>query len=127
MKKIGFISSNKVLVQSLFEAIKSRPELKFETFQLFKLNQVVIDAQVLEIDVAIIDIIDGTSSETASLLVSCRQMRSAVPDCHILFLLSQEDQEGKNVAISAVKEGMVDDFVFYDTSLQYLFAKMSAF
>lgn len=126
MKNIGFITTSKVLAQSLAAAVKCNPELGFEPFLLLDPRQASLDAELLKIDAAVVDVTDGASSETEATLSFCKRLRASLPDCRLLLLVSQDDMTGRETAIRAVKEKLADDFVFYDTSLEYLFAKLAA-
>lgn len=127
MKKMGFMTTNKVLAQSLGAAVRNNIELGFEFFLLLNPYQASLDAEVLNLDVAVVDVIEGGAKETETLLSFCKRLRETVPDCRLLLLVSQDDQPGREMAIRAVKTKVADDFVFYDTSLEYLFAKLAAF
>lgn len=127
MKRIGFITTNKVLAQSLAASMNNNPELGFEPFLLLNPHQTSLDAEVLKIDVAVIDMIDNAKKETGTILSLCKKLRDAVPTCCLLLFVSQDDRNGRKMAINAMKSKVADDFVFYDTSLDYLFAKLSAF
>lgn len=127
MKKIGFITTNKVLAQSLAAAIRNAPGLGLEPFLLLDPHQAPLDAEVLEIDVAVVDVTGGAAKETERALAICKQLRGAAPGCRLLLLASQRDKTGRTAAIAAMKNKVADDFVFYDTSLEYLFAKLAAF
>jgi len=117
MKKIGFVTTNKVLAQSLAAAVESRPDWEIEPYLLLDPGQAALDAQVLRLDAAVVDVAD------AALEGSLEALRSAVPGCQLLLLVPKT---GRGMAIRAVKNKAADDFVFYDTSLHYLFAKMAA-
>ena len=126
MKKVGVITTNRVFAQSLVTAINTRTELQFEVFSLLNQYQVALDAEVLKLDVALIDVIDGRMKEVAAVLELCQKLRQVVPDCRFLLLVSQDDAAGREMAIAAIRENQADDFVFYDTSLDYLVAKLAA-
>ena len=126
MQKIGFVTKNKVLAQSLTSIIKSNPSLPFEPFMLLNLRQAAMDAEILEIDVAVIEMIAGTSKETEKILKLCEELRQTVLDCRILLLVPQDNKEGRDTAMKAVNSRIVDDYVFFDSSLDYLLAKLLA-
>lgn len=126
MKRIGVITTNKVLGQSLSKAIQAQPELQFDIYLLLSLEQALLDVEVLKIEVALIDVMNGDAAEKTALIVFCEKLRQAVPDCRMLLLVSQDDKAGRKMAIEAVRTRRADDFVFYDTSLDYLLAKLSA-
>ena len=132
MKKIALITTNKILAQSLDSAMKSMSNLEFELFLLLNWKQALIDAEVLEIDVALIDmglidIIGNDSGEKETILSFCERLQDRLPNCHLLLLVSQDDPTNRKIALEAKKKKMVDDYVFYDASLKYLLAKVQAF
>lgn len=126
MKKIGIVTTNKVLAQSLVKAAKTQPELVFSLYPLLNLEQAALDVEVLKIDVALIDVMNGDKAEKTAVIALCEKLRQTVPDCRLLLLVSQTDSAGRKMAIEAVRDSQADDFVFYDTSLDYLFAKLAA-
>jgi DNA-binding NarL/FixJ family response regulator len=125
MKKVALITKNKILAQSLDAAMKAMPDLEFEFILLLNTQQALFDAEIFEIDVALIDMIESGTKETP--LSFCKGLNKMLPNCHILLLLSQDDHVRRRIATEAKKKKIVDDFVFYDASLKYLFAKLAAF
>ena len=126
MKRIGFITKNKVLAQSLASLIKNNLDLPFEPYVLQNFEQAIIDVGILEIDVAVIEILAETANETGSTLSLCTQLYNTNPNCQILILVPQNNEQSREMAMQAVKAKIVDDYVFLDTSLDYLFAKLLA-
>lgn len=127
MKKVALITTNKILAQSLDAAIKAMPDLKFEFFLFLNSNQALLDAEILEIDVALIDVMDSDTEKKETPLSFCERFHKSLPNCNILLLLSQDDKANQKMATEAKKNKIIDDFVFYDSSLKYLFAKLTAF
>ena len=128
MKKIAFITTNKMLAQSLAAIMKDTPNLEFEPFSLLNPHQAILDAEILKIDTAVVDIqgIDGASKETETILSFFKTLRQTIPKCRLMLIVPQDNKEGRKTAIKAMKNKLIDDFVFYDTSLDYLFAKLIA-
>ena len=127
MKKIALITKNKILAQSLAAAMKAMPDMEFEIFMLLNSQQALVDAEIFEIDVALIDVLDCYTKEKKTPLSFCEELHKSLPNCHILLLVSQDDLACRGMATEAKKNKIVEDFVFYDASLKYLFAKLSAF
>lgn len=126
MKKIAFVTTNKMLAQSLATALNNYPELEFESFLLLDPAQAALDAEVLQIDVAVVDMTRSDKNHTQAVLSACAQRSRADAGYRILLLVSQDDAVGKEAAMRAIQASLADDFVFYDASLQYLFAKLAA-
>ena len=131
MKKIALITTNKIFAQSFDVAVKAMPYVKFEFFLLLNSNQALLDAEIFEIDIALIDmalfnITDNYLEEKPS-LAFCEKLYQRLPNCHLLLLISQNDMVSHKIAREAKKNKIIDDFVFYDSSLKYLLAKLEAF
>ena len=120
MKKIGFVTTNKVLAQSLAAAKNNRPDWEFELYPLLDPRQAALDVDVLRLDAAVIDVADGIPADEAEAF--CQALRKSA-GCRLLLLVPKA---ARRMAIRAVKNNAADDFVFYDTSLDYLFTKLAA-
>ena len=133
MKTVLFISSNKMLGQGLSEAIRSKPELDF--LWAAQLNypqaavgvdmQAAVGVDIFHADVVILDIVDQADMERAVEL--CRSLRQGGQAVRILLLVRPEQAVVRKVAVETKNAGLADDFVFYDSSLSYLLAKLAAF
>jgi len=127
MKNIGIITTSRIFAQSFSLIVKERPELEFKLFLLLDPNQALLDAEIIKIDAAVIDITNNASKNFENMLRFCEELRKNIPGCHILLLVSQEDRGDCKMVIEAVKNKTADDYVFYDASLEYLLAKLAAF
>lgn len=123
MKKIALITTNKILAQSLEAALKAMPDLKFDLFLFLNSQQALLDAEIFEIDVALIDL--ALNKETR--LSFCEELHKNLPNCHLLLLVSQDDRASRKMASEAKRKKIVDDFVFYDASLKYLLSKLESY
>lgn len=127
VKKIGLITNNKILAESLDLAIKSMLHLKFDFFLLLNQKQAILDAEIFEINVALVDVLDCKCEDQAETISFCKELHYKLPNCKILLLIPQDDIESRKMATKIKKSNIVDDFVFYDSSLKYLLAKLSAY
>ena len=116
-KRVGLITTNKVLAQSIAITIGSYPDLPLEPFLLLNSSQAVLGAEVLGIDVAVVDAMEGVSD-------LCEELRKKVPECRILLFAPQDNPTVRNMAIKAMKSKTIDDFVMSDASLDYMLAKL---
>lgn len=80
---------------------------------------------IFHADVVILDIVDQAETERAVEL--CRSLRQGGQAVRILLLVRPERAVVRTVAVEAKNAGLADDFVFYDSSLSYLLAKLAAF
>lgn len=124
MKTLLFISSNKMLGQGLSAAIQSKPEIHFLWATQLNYSQAIIGVDVFHADVVLLDIVDQEAMEQAVQI--CRSIRQDEQNVKILFLVRPEQAVVRKVAVDAKNTGLADDFVFYDSSLIYLLAKLAA-
>ena len=124
MKTVIFISSNKMLGQGLSAAFQSKPELDFLWAAQLNYPQAIVGVDVFNADVVVLDIVDQVDMELA--VAICRSIRRVEQGVKILLLVRPEQAVVRKVAVDTKNSGMADDFVFYDSSLTYLLAKLEA-
>ena len=124
MKKIAWITTNRVLAQSIAALVGQYQDLEFESYLLLNLRQAVLDAEVLGIDIAVVEMRGGTQEYAQSVRELCESLRRTVPDCSILLLVQQDSREARDMAMQTVADRNADDYAFSDVSLDYLLAKL---
>ena len=124
MKTVLFISSNKMLGQGLSAAIQSKPELDFLWAAQLNYPQAVVGVDIFHADVVILDIVDLADMEQA--VGICQSIRRGEQGVKILLLVRPERAVVRKVAVDTKTADLADDFVFYDSSLTYLLAKLEA-
>ena len=124
MKAVLFISSNKMLGQGLSAAIQSKPELDFLWAAQLNYPQAIVGVDIFHADVVILDVVDQVDMDLA--VEICRSIRRDEQDVKILLLVRPEQAVVRKVAVDTKNAGLADDFVFYDSSLTYLLAKLEA-
>ena len=124
MKTVLFISSNKMLGQGLSAAIQTKSELDFLWATQLNYPQAIVGVDVFRADVVVLDIVDQVDMELA--VAICRSIRQNEQDVKILLLVRPEQAVVRKVAVDTKNAGLADDFVFYDSSLTYLLAKLEA-
>lgn len=79
---------------------------------------------IFHADVVILDIVDQENMDGA--IEICQTFRQDEQNVKILLLVRPEQAAVRKVAVETKNNGLVDDFVFYDSSLTYLLAKLEA-
>ena len=105
-------------------AIQSKPELSFRWATQLHYPQAIIDVSIFHADVVILDIVDQADMKQA--VEICQSIRRDTQGVKILLLVRPEQAIMRNVAVDTKNAGLTDDFVFYDSSLTYLLAKLEA-
>jgi len=124
MKTVLFVSSNKILGQGLSATILSKPEFDFRWEAQLQYSQAIVGADVFHADVVLLDVADQVDMKRA--LEICQSLRQNSQTTKILLLVRPEQAAVRAQAVDAKNAGQVDNFVFYDSSLSYLLAKLAA-
>ncbi len=124
MKTVLFVSSNKILGQGLSAAILSKPEFDFRWEAQLQYSQAIVGADVFHADVVLLDVADQVDMKCA--LEICQSLRQNSQTTKILLLVRPEQAAVRAQAVDAKNAGQVENFVFYDSSLSYLLAKLAA-
>ena len=124
MKTVLFISSNKMLGQGLSVAIQSKSEFDFLWAAQLNYPQAIVGVDIFHADVVVLDIVDQVDMELAVKI--CRSIRRNGQDVKILLLVRPEQAIVRKTAVDTKNAGLANDFVFYDSSLTYLMAKLNA-
>ena len=124
MKTVLFVSSNKILGQGLSAAILSKPKFDFRWEAQLQYSQAIVGADVFHADVVLLDVADQVDMKRA--LEICQSLRQNSQTTKILLLVRRDQAAVRAQAVDAKNAGQVDNFVFYDSSLSYLLAKLAA-
>lgn len=124
MKTVLFISSNKMLGQGLSTAIQSKLEFDFLWATQLHYSQAIVGVNIFHADVVILDIVD--QEDMGQSVKICQSIRQERQDIKILLLVRPEQSTVCSQVVETKNAGLIDDFVFYDSSLNYLLAKLAA-
>ena len=124
MKKVLFISSNKMLGQGMSAAFQSKPEQEFLWAAQLHYSQAVVGVDIFHADVIILDIVDQEEMEQAVKI--CQSIRLDEQSVKILLLVRPEPAAVRKRTVDTKSAGLADDLVFYDSSLTFLLAKLEA-
>ena len=75
---------------------------------------------------ALLEVTEDGEYDMDFCLALCTWLREATPDCHLMLMCPENQQETVNRAIAAKKQKLIDDFVFYDVALDYLAASLQS-
>lgn len=73
---------------------------------------------------ALVEVTEAGDYDAVHCLALCDRLRKNAPDCKLVLLCPEQDEPGVFQAVKAKKDGRIDDFVFYDASLDYLASKL---
>ena len=123
-KTVLLVLCRKVIAGLLVEAIESRTGL--EPVGIYEFKQAKNTALLQKPKIALIEIPERHGAPAQETLVVCEEIKAASPGCKIILVCPENDQASVKACQDAVKSGKIQDFMFYDISVDYLVAKLEA-
>ena len=71
---------------------------------------------------ALLEVAEDREQDIGFCLAQCAWRREVTPHCRLMLMCPEGQDEAIHRAIEAKRSGKIDDFVFYDVSLDYLAA-----
>lgn len=75
---------------------------------------------------ALIEVTENEVHDINFCLALCAWLREVTPHCRLMLMCPEGQTEAVHRAIEAKRKGEIDDFVFYDVSLDYLSASLQS-
>lgn len=76
--------------------------------------------------VALIEVAESGFYNMTYCLRLCQQIREEVPGCKLLMMCPDQDERIVKEVIQTKGKGLINDFVFYDVTLDYLISKLKS-
>ncbi|MDL2214259.1 hypothetical protein LJB76_01710 [Clostridia bacterium OttesenSCG-928-O13] len=74
--------------------------------------------------ITLIEACESGDYDTSHCLVLCARLRKKTPGCKLLLMCPEQDKGSVSQAVQAKRDGCIDDFVFYDSTTDYLTSKL---
>lgn len=124
-KKILLIMRRKILSDALIA--QARSEGRFELAADQNYATAVVTAISYAPQVVVVEVPEsGCWRSPEKCLSLCDAIRKELPGCKQVLLSSEDDAGSCWAAIKAKRENRIDDFLYYDTSVNYLFSKLES-
>ena len=121
-KIVMLVLCRKIITELLVEAIHKRTNL--ETFALYEFNRAKDIAMMKKPNFALVEIPERQGTPAMDAIAVCEEIKEASPGCKIILFCPENDRESVKASTKAAKDGKIDDFMFYDLSIDYLVAKL---
>jgi DNA-binding NarL/FixJ family response regulator len=124
-KKVLLIMQRKILSDALI--VQTANDTRFELSAEKNYATAALTAEACSPDIAVVEIPESGPWKLAEkCLAICDVIRKQLPHCKQVILCSENDKDSCRTAIQAKQERRIDDFLFYDNSVNYLLSKLEA-
>lgn len=97
-----------------------------EAFGVYKFNEAKNMASVRQPALAVVEIPERPGDAILDALDVCEDIREASPACKIVLICPEQEKISVEACQKAKSRGIIDDYVFYDCSAEYLASKLES-
>jgi len=124
MSSVLLIIWRNAIAESLLAELAKEPELRlyYETCY----TQAAALIRDHNVKVALIEAEEMGVHDIFYCLELCATLRDEDESCKLILMCPDQDEEAVAQAVKAMQEGRIDDFVFFEASIDYLSSKILA-
>ena len=123
METVVLVMRRRSVAQGLMQMLKEKSDFHICYEQDYALADTAIRSHGAR--VALIEIAESDSYNSKHCLALCGWLRQETPDCKLILMCPEQDQDCIRDVIEAKRDNKIDEFVFYDTSVEYLATKLT--
>ena len=114
----------RVIANLLAEALEKHAHMV--VYAEYDYKNVKSTAMVRHPNIALVEIPERSGTPALDALAVCNEILEASPGCKIMLLCPENDKGSVNVCVKAKQQAQIDDFLFYDSTVDYLVSKLEA-
>ena len=117
-----YIDYETEIAQGLMNSLKDSPDIRliYEPYY-HKASNVSRDYNA---DAVLIEATESGPYDMDYCLKLCKELRRDNPKCKLLIMCPEQDEKSVKLVVSAKGKKEIDDFVFYDVTIDYLASKL---
>ena len=112
----------KIIARLFVEHIQNNTNM--DAVGVYEFNKVKNMTLVHKPTLALVEIPERHGNPVQEALDVCGDITEACPGCKIMLMCPEQDKKSVNACEEAVKSGKIKDYVFYETSPEYLTSKL---
>ena len=114
----------RVIADLLIKTIERNNDV--EAFGVYDYKNAVTSAAARKPDIALVEIPEKHGTPALDTLEICEGIKAICPGCKIVLLCPEQDKDSVSASVEAKKQGKIEDFLFYDSGVDYLVSKLEA-
>lgn len=122
MPTIMLIMHRKAIVQGLMNRLRDNPDIRLIYEPDYDNANAAIRGH--DANVVLIEVTESGYYDITYCLRLCRSLRKNIPRCKLLLMCSEQDEYSVKLVVDAKGKDLIDDFVFYDVTIDYLASKL---
>jgi hypothetical protein len=125
MSSVSLIMWRKAIAGSLLSELRKEPGLLLLYYEQ-DYAKAAESIRKHDAKVALIEAAETGGHDVNYCLKLCSLIRNESKDCKLILMCPEQDEEAVAQAVNAMQNGLIDDFIFYEASIDYLSSKIIA-
>ncbi len=122
MPIIILIMKRKPIAQGFMNSLKGSPDIRLIYQPYYHRSNLTIHKHKAK--VVLIEVAETGPYDIGYCLVLCNELRETAPECKLILMCSDQDEKTIDLVIDAMGKNYIDDFVFFDVTIDYLVSKL---
>lgn len=122
MLTIVLLMHRKAIAHGLMEKIRENSDISMIHESDYDKGQDLVS--INNANIALIEVTESGPFDMSYCLKLCSDLRKDKPECKLLLMCSEQNENTVKLVIAAKGEKKIDDFVFYDVTIDYLISKL---
>lgn len=122
MQTIVLVMRHKPIAQSLVGRLQDNPDAQIIHASDYDNSEAIIFNS--KANVVLIEAAESGDYGIAYCLELCERLRKDAPKCMLLLMCPEQDENSITRVVEAKRKKRIDDFVFYDVTIEYLISKL---
>ena len=122
MANIMLFMQRKVIVEALMMKARDYPEIKLIYESNYPNASLAIASHHAK--VALIEVAELNFYNVDYCLALCKKLREQAPECKLVLMCPEQDEKSVQQVVEAKGNKFIDDFIFYDVTMDYLLSKL---
>lgn len=122
MENIVLIMKRKPVAQGIINSLIDRQDIQL--IHESKYNNANITISNHNAKVALIEVTESGPYDVEYCLELCKELRKNMAECILILMCLEKDERSVKQVIEAKGKNEIDDFVFYDVTIDYLTSKL---
>ena len=122
--RVLLIMHRRIMSDAIKRSLSDDSEFQFFINQDYK--NIGNYVQTYKPDITLVEIPESKAFYPKEYLDICADIRQTDSRCKLLLMCPENSGESKQAAVEGVRTGIIEDFMFYDVSTEYLATKLKA-
>ena len=122
MPNVMLIMQRKSIAQGFMDRLRDSPDIRLIYESNYRNADIAIRSNNAK--AALIEATESGPYGMSYCLMLCERLRKQTPDCKLIMMCPEQDEQSVKQVIIAKGKKQIDDFVFYDVSNEYLASKL---